>query len=71
MVIRESVGYAHSMLTTCKFQMDRALMSLQKEDVGGKLISHLHQVGVYDKIPYSEWFTNCFSTVLPETTFER
>ena len=69
MVIREYAGYSHSMFT--KFQMDRALMSLQKEDAGGKLISHLHQVGVYDKIPYSEWFTNCFSTVLPETTFER
>ena len=69
MVIYESAGNAHSELT--KFQMDRALMSLQKEDVGGKLISHLHQVGVYDKIPYSEWFTNCFSSVLPETTFER
>lgn len=52
-------------------QVENTYMNLQREDMGGQLCEHLHKMDAFDKIPYSEWFKNCFSKVLPDTTFVK
>ncbi|XP_052800444.1 TBC1 domain family member 7-like isoform X1 [Mya arenaria] len=44
---------------------------LRKEDVDGKLVSHLTTCDLWDILPIKQWFSSCFASVLPEIPFER
>merc|ERR1712038_1817824 len=46
---------------------------LQKEEPAGdnKLLQHLGQIGGVRGLPLREWFSSCYASILPESSFER
>jgi len=53
------------------FQPEKVKSLLKKEDPDGKLVAHLTAKEVWDVLPLKQWFSCCFSSVLPEIPFER
>ncbi|XP_067934205.1 TBC1 domain family member 7-like [Watersipora subatra] len=51
--------------------VEKSYQNMQREDLDGKLSEHLRTVGAYDKLPFHEWFYDCFSSALPEATYAR
>ncbi|XP_041367841.1 TBC1 domain family member 7-like [Gigantopelta aegis] len=49
----------------------KTLQCLKKEDSDQKLYNHLQQHNVISCLPLIDWFSCCFTGVLPDTSFER
>jgi len=52
-------------------QKERTEHYLRKEDVDGKLTSHLANLHAFNRLPLTRWFQCCYAGVLPDDAFPR